>query len=56
MLPGIDQLKAKIEAAVPNARIEVIPNDTPAAQLVPSWSAGDALFRDPRVSCATIRN
>jgi len=32
MLPGIDQLKAKIEAAVPNARIEIIPNDTPAAQ------------------------
>jgi NADH-quinone oxidoreductase subunit C len=32
MLPTIEQLKARIEAAVPEARIEIVPNDTPAAQ------------------------
>lgn len=47
MLPGIDQLKAKIEAVVPNARLEIIPNDTPAAQ--PSLLVnGDALFATAR--------
>ena len=47
MVPGIDQLKAKIEAAVPNARIEIIPNDTPAAQ--PSLLINrDALFATAR--------
>ena len=47
MLPSIDQLKAKIEAAVPNARIEIIPNDTPAAQ--PSLLVNrDALFATSR--------
>lgn len=47
MLPGIDQLKAKIEAAIPNARIEIIPNDTPAAQ--PSLLVNrEALFATAR--------
>jgi NADH-quinone oxidoreductase subunit C len=32
MLPPIEQLKARIEGAVPNARIEIVPNETPAAQ------------------------
>lgn len=33
MLPSIEQLKARIESAVPGAKLEVLPNDTPAAQL-----------------------
>ena len=33
MLPAIDQLKASIEVAVPGARLEIVPNDTPAAQV-----------------------
>jgi NADH-quinone oxidoreductase subunit C len=32
MLPPIDQLKTRIEAGVPGARVEIVPNDTPAAQ------------------------
>lgn len=32
MLPTIDQLKARIEGAVEGAKIDVLPNDTPAAQ------------------------
>lgn len=32
MLPPIDQLKSRIEAAVPGALVEIIPNDTPANQ------------------------
>lgn len=32
MLPSIEQLKARIESAVPGAKLEVLPNDTPAAQ------------------------
>lgn len=32
MLPSIDQLKTRIEAAVLGARVEIVPNDTPAAQ------------------------
>ncbi|HEX7861166.1 MAG TPA: NADH-quinone oxidoreductase subunit C [Verrucomicrobiae bacterium] len=32
MLPAIDQLKARIESAVPAAKVEIHPNDTPAAQ------------------------
>ena len=32
MLPGIDQLKARIESAVPGAKLEILPNDSPAAQ------------------------
>ena len=32
MLPAIDQLKARIESAVPGAKLEILPNDTPAAQ------------------------
>ena len=33
MLPKIDQLKARIEAAVPGTQLEIVPNDTPAAQV-----------------------
>lgn len=33
MLPSLDQIKAKIESAVPTAQIEIIPNDSPANQL-----------------------
>jgi NADH-quinone oxidoreductase subunit C len=33
MLPAIDQLKTRIESAIPNARIEIVPNDSPAGQL-----------------------
>jgi NADH-quinone oxidoreductase subunit C len=32
MLPSIDQLKARIESAVPGAKLEILPNDSPAAQ------------------------
>ena len=32
MIPAIDQLKTRIEGAVPGARLEIVPNDTPAAQ------------------------
>src|SRR5688572_24812904 len=32
MLPSIEQLKAQIETAVPAAKLEILPNDTPAAQ------------------------
>lgn len=32
MLPPLEQLKTRIEAAVPGARIEIIPNATPANQ------------------------
>ena len=32
MLPAIDQLKARIESAVPDSKLEIIPNDSPAAQ------------------------
>jgi NADH-quinone oxidoreductase subunit C len=32
MLPSIEQLKSRIEAAVPNARPEILLNDTPSAQ------------------------
>ena len=32
MLPTIDQLKSRIESAVANAKLEIFPNDTPAAQ------------------------
>jgi NADH-quinone oxidoreductase subunit C len=32
MLPAIDELRARIEAAVPGAKLELVPNDTPAAQ------------------------
>jgi len=32
MIPEIEQLKTRIEAGVPGARLEIIPNDTPAAQ------------------------
>ncbi|HVK59012.1 MAG TPA: NADH-quinone oxidoreductase subunit C [Candidatus Kapabacteria bacterium] len=33
MIPTVDQLKARIERAVPGAKLEILPNDTPAAQL-----------------------
>ena len=33
MIPTVDQLKARIEGAVPGAKLEILPNDTPAAQL-----------------------
>jgi NADH-quinone oxidoreductase subunit C len=32
MLPPLDELKARIESAVPGARLEILPNDTPANQ------------------------
>jgi NADH-quinone oxidoreductase subunit C len=32
MLPAIEQLKARIEGAVPGAALEILQNDTPAAQ------------------------
>jgi NADH-quinone oxidoreductase subunit C len=32
MLPSIEQLKARLESAVPSARIEILANDAPAAQ------------------------
>ena len=32
MLPPIEQLKSRIESAVPGAHLEILPNDTPAAQ------------------------
>lgn len=32
MLPSIDQLKTRLESAVPGAKVEVLPNDSPAAQ------------------------
>lgn len=32
MLPTIEQLKSRIESAVPGATLEILPNDTPAAQ------------------------
>jgi len=32
MLPPIEELKARIESAVPGAKAEVLPNDSPAAQ------------------------
>jgi NADH-quinone oxidoreductase subunit C len=32
MLPSIEQLKSRIESAVIGARLEILPNDTPAAQ------------------------
>lgn len=32
MLPSIEQLKARVESAVVGARIEILPNETPAAQ------------------------
>src|SRR5687767_1325497 len=32
MLPTIDQLKSHIESAVSGAKVELLPNDTPAAQ------------------------
>lgn len=32
MLPPLEQIKAQIEAAVPSARLEILPNDTPAGQ------------------------
>jgi NADH-quinone oxidoreductase subunit C len=32
MLPSIEQLKARLENAVPSARIEILANDAPAAQ------------------------
>ena len=32
MLPGLDQLKARVESAVPGAKVEILPNDSPAAQ------------------------
>ncbi|HEV8542716.1 MAG TPA: NADH-quinone oxidoreductase subunit C [Verrucomicrobiae bacterium] len=32
MLPAIDQIKARIEAAVPGARVEIVPNDAPCNQ------------------------
>ena len=33
MLPTIEQLKSRIESAVPDAKLEILPNDTPAAQV-----------------------
>jgi NADH-quinone oxidoreductase subunit C len=33
MIPSVDQLKLRIEGAVPGAKLEILPNDTPAAQL-----------------------
>ena len=42
MLPSIDQLKARVESAVPGTELEILPNDTPAAQpslIVPRASA-----------------
>lgn len=33
MLPTIEQLKSRIESAVPGAKLEILPNDTPAAQV-----------------------
>jgi NADH-quinone oxidoreductase subunit C len=32
MLPSIEQIKERIERAVPGAKLEVLPNDSPAAQ------------------------
>ncbi len=32
MIPSLDQLKIKIESAVPGARVEIIPNGSPANQ------------------------
>lgn len=32
MLPALDQLKSRIEGAVAGARVEIIPNDSPAQQ------------------------
>jgi NADH-quinone oxidoreductase subunit C len=32
MLPPLEQIKTSIEAAVPGARLEIVPNDTPANQ------------------------
>jgi NADH-quinone oxidoreductase subunit C len=42
MLPSIDQLKARVESAVAGTELEILPNDTPAAQpslIVPRSSA-----------------
>ena len=32
MLPSIEQIKERIERAVPGAKLEILPNDSPAAQ------------------------
>lgn len=33
MIPGIEQLKARIEQAVPGARVEIVPNGSPSNQV-----------------------
>ena len=32
MLPPLEQIKARIEAAIPGAAVEIIPNDAPSNQ------------------------
>jgi NADH-quinone oxidoreductase subunit C len=40
---SIEQIKARVEAAVPGARLEIIPNDSPSAQLSLLVDAAHAL-------------
>ena len=51
MLPTIEQLKSRIESAVAGAKLEILLNDTPAAQpsLIVNREAALAVARFVRV-------